>query len=96
MSRQSVSEKVGNVAFILMCLSVTIAAIHYVTTDTASLTPKPAAPVAKGTKVERLTNPNVRATLALVLSTTCRFCTESVPFYERLNGLAARGGSRHF
>jgi hypothetical protein len=84
-------EHVGQIAFITMCVTVTAAAVLYVT-RVSSKDGSTNSIVMDG--VEREIRVELPAAVfgdtgkgpvaLLVLSTKCRFCTESVPFYRRL------------
>lgn len=65
------------------------------------LLPRPTTAVASNARIQpgnKLSLPGMDwnrgdKTLLLVLSTQCRFCTESAPFYQRLARELSRGGS---
>ena len=83
-------ETLGHVAFAVMCVAIAAAAVQYVVSarTPAAPTPKPAIPA--GTKLTlpaASTNEGQSASLLLVLSAQCRFCTESMPFYRALSAL---------
>lgn len=91
MNGNSRSEKVSTATFVVMCVAVAIAAINQVVLS-RSRPPSPPRPqpIADGTKLElpaSLTADGQTPALLLVLSTTCRYCTASMPFYARLSSL---------
>jgi hypothetical protein len=81
-------ERLGQVGFVAMSLTVTVAAVQYiVNARTAAARPAPPPAVAVGTKLPLpvdATDGGRTAALLAVLSSECRFCTESMPFYKRL------------
>ena len=82
-------ERLGQVGFIAMSAAVTVAAIHYVmNARTVAARPAPPPAVAVGTKLtlrDEAPDGGRAGTLLAVLSSECRFCTESMPFYQRLS-----------
>jgi len=80
-------EKISNMMFAVMCLAVSVAAVQYVLA--ARTTPARRSPVAKGTRLElpAAIAAEGKPSVLLVLSTQCRFCTESMPFYTKLSKL---------
>jgi hypothetical protein len=99
-SGRSRIEQIGQVAFVFMCLAVGAAGIRFVIGGRIPGPPlnRPS-PIAAGTRLasaSRFNPSGTSATLVLVLSTQCRFCTESLPFYDRLSKLdAVRAGRLH-
>jgi hypothetical protein len=93
MSTQNKLEKLGHVAFIAMCLVVTAAGVQYVlAARSAAAGPARTPPVAEGTTLPLppdATGGGRAPGLLLVLSTSCRFCEDSMPFYVRLAALPA-------
>ena len=78
-------------AFVLMCLAVTAAGLQYII-GARNTTPKaaPSLGITTGSQLPKaeLFNPTGKAaSLILALSTECRFCTESLPFYQELTQL---------
>lgn len=103
---------VSRLTSILMCLVVTAVGIKYLvlrptaasgTSAAASSVATAPAPVPPALKVGDVLpsagqfNPaRSGATLVLVLSTECQFCTDSMPFYSRLTQMqAVRNGRLH-
>lgn len=85
-------EKVGQLAFIVMCLAVSGAAgVHMFAARKAapSIPPPPIEAGRRLTLPARATDEGKSASLLLMLSTNCRFCTQSMPFYTRLAALDA-------
>jgi hypothetical protein len=76
-------ETVTNIAILVVAVLATVALIRYLRSDTQV----PAPPqILAGSRLE-LQGVNWsanRSTLVLALSTTCHFCSESAPFYQRL------------
>src|SRR5688500_7003841 len=93
MSESGRLEKLGQIAFILMCLAVSGAAgVHIFAARKASAPPVPPPPVEAGRQLRlpaSATDEGKSASLLLMLSTKCQFCTESMPFYTRLAALPA-------
>ena len=94
-------EKFSNVVFIVMCLVVTAVGVQRFTGAGAGAAPAPrppaAPPFAAGTKLAlhpSLTTGSSRASIVVALSTTCQFCTASMPFYRRLADQAAASDGR--
>lgn len=89
-------ESVSQIAFIVMCLTVTGAGARYVLGTREPAPPTRAPAISTGTQLPSSSKFNPRgakATIVLALSTECRFCTESLPFYGRLAGLSqVKGG----
>jgi hypothetical protein len=86
-------ERMGQAAFILMCVAVTGAAgVHMFARGTASAAKTPPPPIEAGRRLKLpagATAEGTAAALVLMLSTNCRFCTASMPFYTRLAALPA-------
>lgn len=84
-------DTLAQVGFLIMSLAVTVAAVHYVITARAAARPRSPAAITVGTKLTlpaTATNEGRNHVLLAVLSSECRFCTESMPLYRRL--VAAR------
>lgn len=89
-------ELVANLAIIVVAilLGVVLIRSYILRGPSAVQTPEPA-PVRAGTKLS-LPNVDWKAngrTLVLALSTQCHFCTESVPFYQRIVQQRAAAGN---
>lgn len=81
-------ERVGQIAFIAMCLTVTVVGVQrLVANGSTSAARKAPPPIEPGTRLElhdELRAGPSRASLILGLSTACQFCTESMGFYRTL------------
>lgn len=86
-------EKLGQLAFILMCIAVSGAAgTHMLASRKAAVVKGPPPPIEAGRQLKlpaSASDNGKTASLLLMLSTNCRFCTESMPFYARLAELPA-------
>jgi hypothetical protein len=83
-------EKLGNVAFIAMCVVVIAVGVQRLLPARAA--PGPPPPVEPGTRFSLhpdLRAAESRASVIIALSATCQFCTASMPFYRRLAELDA-------
>lgn len=84
-------ERVSQLAFILMCVTVTAVGVQrLMANDSAAAVAERRAPIEPGTKLElheELRAGSARASLILGLSTACQFCTESMGFYRTLADL---------
>lgn len=84
-------ERISQLAFILMCATVTAVGVQRLMANDAPAAPRKAPPpVEAGTKLELhddLRAGSSRASLILGLSTACQFCTESMGFYRTLADL---------
>jgi hypothetical protein len=82
-------DQVSNIAFIVMCLAVTVAAGSFVIGRRSPTIPEASEAVPRGTAlpVEVTRFINGLPSLLLVLSTTCQFCEASMPFYRELAAL---------
>lgn len=79
-------EIAGHIAFLLMCVVVTGVALQRGLPATTGAAEVHSQPVKPGTQL-RLSEELRRGSegvVLLALSTSCRFCTESMTFYERL------------
>jgi hypothetical protein len=78
-------EKATNVAIILACVALVgnLARNYYLSSRPA---PRPAPEIAKGAEVKLpgAASTSPQPTLVLALSKNCRFCQESVGFYQKL------------
>ena len=84
-------EKLGQLAFLVMCVAITIAAFQYVSAARTAANPRKPDPVQRGTRLSlpaSVTADATRPSLLLVLSANCRYCTESMPFYKTLADLS--------
>lgn len=92
-------DRIGQVAFIAMCLVVSAVGIQRLFASPPQGTPERRAPLEAGSSVSlhpALKSDRARGSLVLALSTECRFCTASMPFYAKLAGLeAVRDGRIH-
>lgn len=84
-------EKLGHVAFIAMCVVVVAVGVQRLLPASAAPTSAPP-PVEAGTRFSL--HPDLkpaasRASVVIALSSTCQFCTASMPFYRRLAELDA-------
>jgi hypothetical protein len=81
------AEMVANIAIVVVAILLGAVLVkNYLLADSHSPTPPGPAAIAPGTKIS-LPSVDWKAngrTLVLALSTSCRFCTESGPFYQRL------------
>lgn len=81
-------EKLSQLGFIVMSLAVTAAAVRYLQSPPVTAArPEPPPAIAVGTKLplaSHVTNEGRVPALLAVLSSECRFCTESMPFYKRI------------
>jgi hypothetical protein len=87
-------ERLGQVSFILMCLALSVAAgMHVMAARKATAAAaRPPVPFETGRQIRlpAAAHDGGRAAAAvLMLSTQCRFCTESMGFYRRIAGLPA-------
>jgi hypothetical protein len=84
-------ETSGQIAFIVMCVAVAGAAVRYALTRQDVTVPARPPAVAVGATIagaEKFNgDPPAKAVLILGLSTNCKFCTDSLPFYARLAAL---------
>lgn len=79
-------ERASHFAFILMCAAVVVVAVQRFTLERPSAAPAPSASMAAGTVVTLGAEmpDEVQGALVLALSTTCQYCTASMPFYRRI------------
>lgn len=91
-------DRIGQVAFIGMCVVVSAVGIQRLLASPASPPARPA-PLEPGTRVElhqALKTDASRGSLVLALSTNCQYCTASMPFYGSLAALdVVRDGRIH-
>lgn len=83
-------ERVSQIAFIVMCVVVSAVGIQRLTPAAAEAPPARPGPFRAGEKItlhRDLEAGAAKATLVLGLSTNCRFCTASMPLYQRLTAL---------
>lgn len=83
-------ERVGQVAFIMMCVVVSAVGIQRLRASPAPVPPARPAPIEPGARLdvaEALAPGTSRGSVVLALSTACRYCTASMPFYRRLMAL---------
>ena len=89
-------EKLGHVAFIVMCVAVTAVGVQrLVSARTAPAAPP--APFEAGTRLAlhpKLAAGEARAAAVIALSSNCQYCTASMPFYRRLSELPAAKDGR--
>lgn len=82
-------ERIGQLAFIAMCLVVCAVGIQRLLASPVAAPGRPA-PLQPGTKVDlhQALKPNrAQGSLVLALSTNCQYCTDSMPFYRTLAAL---------
>ncbi len=79
-------ETAANIGIVIVALlaAVFMAKSHFA----SSVQPRQPIPIGSKIEVKDITWTASRATLVLALSTTCRFCTESAPFYRELTKYA--------
>lgn len=80
-------ERCGHVAFIAMCVAVTAVGVQRVLPSRVDASPGPPPPIKAGTRLalhEDLEPGQARASMVVVLSSACQYCTASMPFYRRL------------
>ncbi len=82
-------DTIVNIATLFACVSISAAAIQYVrspprTGAAPQVATEPAVRVQPGDKFALPNKMAGKAALVVYLSPTCQFCTESMPFYKRL------------
>lgn len=78
-------EVLTNVAIIIVALVIGIILVKkFFFTDSSQITPKENIVAGSKINLSQIDWSENGNTLLLVLSTDCRFCTESVPFYKKL------------
>jgi hypothetical protein len=87
------SEKLATATFVVMCVAVSAAAVnHVIVSRSQPSAPARPQPLVAGTQLklpESLTRDARSPRVLLVLSTACKYCTESMPFYARIAELPA-------
>lgn len=89
-------EKLGNLAFIAMCIAVTALGVQRLTAERAP-TAGPPPPFEAGTRLalnSKLAPGGARVSAIIALSSNCQYCTASMPFYRRLADLPAAKDGR--
>lgn len=93
-------ERIGHVAFIAMCVAVTAVGVQRVLPSRIAAAPGPPPPIKAGTRFalhKDLQPGQARASVVVVLSSACQYCTASMPFYRRLAALdVVRSGQVRF
>ena len=94
------SDTIANVALTVMCLLVSGAVVErFLLPKLSTESPGTAAlrsDEAFADLIGRLAVPNSKATAVIVVSSRCRFCTDSVEFYQRLVALRNESGFSGF
>lgn len=85
-------EKVANVVVILVAVLVAGLLIRNNFFNARSVADEN--PVGRTIKLDEVNTNAAKYTVMIALSTTCRFCNESVPFYQRLAALRRAPGAK--
>ncbi len=88
-------EVFTNIAIILVALVLGVVLVKkfLLTNETAATQPKKNISVGEKVSFDQINWASNKNTLLLVLSKDCHFCTESVPFYQKLNQELAQNPS---